>query len=322
MRRRNLLALALAAGARLARAAEAPYPSGPVHLCIPGGAGSYPDQVGRLLADGLAAAWHQPVVVENRPGAGGLVAMTAFLKAAPDGHALALATMSQLVFNPALFRELPYDPQRDLAPVGTVLSGSLMLVAHPSLRIDSLSALAAAARTRPEGLAIAVPASASPPHVVLLMLMRALRLPLTVVPFRTGSDALAQVGAGQVPLFIDAVPVVEAQVAAGRLVGVAVTGSERVARFPAVATVQEQGVPGFRAETWLGVVARRGTPEAIVERVHAELARVVHGAAFLQFAASAGGQPLADSPQAFAERIRADQARWQPIIREARLTAG
>lgn len=295
------------------------FPVKPVHLVVPAGAGSFPDQVGRRLADKLSALWGQQVVVENRPGGGGIAAMTEFLKAAPDGHTLALGTMSQLVFNKYLFRTLPYDPLSDVAPIGTVLSGSLMVVAHPSLPAQTLSQLVVLAQRQPGRLDFAIPANASPPHVVLGMLMEATHSSFSVVPFKTGAEAVVQVTAGQVPLFIDAVPVVAPLVESGRLRALAVTGSQRVPQFPAVPTVQEQGYPAFHGEAWMGLVARSGTPPELVARINRDLAQALTADDLRQFFETSGARVLVDTPQEFADLLRTEQVRWGAVIKATRI---
>lgn len=321
MNRRSLLALAPCLATGHVGAGAQDFPARPMHLVVPGGAGSFPDQVARLLGDRLAVPWRQPVIVENRPGAGGIAAMTELLRAAPDGHTLGLATMSQLVFNPSLFRHLPYNPLRDLAPIGTLLSGALVIVTHPSLPVRSLHELIALARRDRGRLDFAIPANGSPPHVVLALLMEATRSSFNIVPFRTGAEAAVQVVRGEVPLFIDAPPVVMLLVQAGRLRALAVTGPRRLALLPTVPTVEEEGYAGFRGETWMGLVARREVPSEVVAHIARDLAQVLGtDVALRNYLEAAGAQPMIETPQGFAELLRAEQARWSALIKISGMT--
>lgn len=317
---RVLLALFIGLFSACVGAGAQTYPAKPVHLVVPAGAGSFPDQIARRLGDKLSAQWNQPVVVDNRPGAGGILAMTELLKAAPDGYTVALGTMSQLVFNRFLFRALPYDPLSDVVPVGTVMSGSMMVVAHPSLPVQNLSDLVALAQRRSGGLDFAIPANGSPPHVVLALLMEATHSSFTVVPFKTGAEALAQVTAGQVPLFIDAVSVVAPLVSSGRLKALAVTGAQRVPEFPAVPTVREQGYPALGAEAWMGLVVRSGTKPELVSRINNDLAQALKAEDLRQFFEASGARPLVHTPEEFDELLRTERARWGTIIKATRIS--
>ncbi len=319
---RNLcstMLLALCLCASLGARAQG-FPDKPVHLIVGAGAGSFPDQVARRLADGLSAQWGQPIVVDNRPGAGGIAAMSEFSKTPADGYTLALATMSQLVFNRHLFRSLPYDPVRDVQPVGTVMSGSMMIVAHPAFAARSIGDLVSLAQRKPGGIDFAVPANGSPPHVVLGLLMDATHTSFSVVPYKTGADAVVQVVSGQVPLFIDAVPVVAGLVQGGKLRALAVTGRERVAQFPEVRTVAEQGYPGFTGEAWMGLVARPGTPNEVLKRVSEGLASAVSSDALRRFFETSGAHPQVSTPEEFAMLIRTDSEHWGKVIGDMHLT--
>lgn len=315
-----LMALLLAMLCGSAIASGQGFPARPVRLVVGAGAGSFPDQVARRLADELVRQLGQQVIVDNRPGAGGIAAMSEFGKAAPDGYTIALATMSQLVFNRHLFRDLPYDPDRDLQPVGTVLTGSMMIVAHPSFGARSFSELVALARSKPGAIDFAIPANGSPPHVVLGMLMDTTQTSFSVIPYKTGADAVVQVASGQVPLFIDAVPVVAGLVQSGKLRALGVTGKARVLQFPDVPTVAEQGYPSFVGEAWMGVVARTGTPAPVLMRISAALNGAMKSEALRQYIESAGAQTLVMTPEDFSRLVQSDVSRWGKVIRDMHLT--
>ena len=315
----SLLAL-LAVLAGPGVAAGAGFPDRPVHLIVGAGAGSFPDQVARRLADELAHQFGQPVIVHDRPGAGGIVAMSEFVKTPADGYTIALATMSQLVFNRYLFRDLPYDADRDLQPIGTILNGSMMIVANPSFPAHSLAELVSMSRSKPGELNFAIPSIGSPPHVVLAMFMDTTRTSFSVTPFKTGSDAVVKVVGGEVPLFIDAVPVVAGLVQGGKLRALGVTGKSRLHQFPDVPTVAEQGYPAFVGEAWIGVVARAGTPVPVAARIRAALDGAIKSDSLRQYIESAGGQTLVTSPDEFSLLVQSDVARWGKTIREMHLS--
>jgi len=321
MKRRDAILLALLgklAGPGVA--AEAGFPDRPVHLIVGAGAGSFPDQVARRLADQLAHRFGQPVIVHNRPGAGGIIAMSEFIKTPADGYTIALATMSQLVFNRYLFHELPYDADRDLQPIGTILNGSMMIVANPSFPARSLAELVSISRSKPGEIDFAIPALGSPPHVVLGLFMDTTRTSFSVIPFKTGSDAVLQVVGGEVPLFIDAVPVVAGLVQSGKLRALGVTGKSRLRQFPDVPTVAEQGYPAFVGEAWMGLVARAGTPAPVAARIRAALDGAIQSDSLRQYVESAGGQTLVTSPDEFALLVQSDVAKWGKVIRDMHLS--
>jgi tripartite-type tricarboxylate transporter receptor subunit TctC len=321
MKRRDAILLALLAGlARPGVAAGPGFPDRPVHLIVGAGAGSFPDQVARRLADELAHQFGQPVIVHDRPGAGGIIAMSEFIKTPADGYTIALATMSQLVFNRYLFRELPYDADRDLQPIGTILNASMMIVANPSFPARSLADLVSISRSKPGEVDFAIPALGSPPHVVLGMFMDTTRTSFSIIPFKTGADAVLQVVGGEVPLFIDAVPVVAGLVQSGKLRALGVTGKSRLRQFPDVPTVAEQGYPAFVGEAWVGLVARAGTPPPVAARIRAALDAAIRSDSLRQYIESAGGQTVVTSPGEFSLLVQSDVARWGKVIRDMHLS--
>lgn len=285
----------------------------PRRLIVGAGPGSFPDLVARQLGREMAAR------VDNRAGAGGVLAIHELLQAPADGETLALATLSQLVLNPLLFRDLSYRPERDLQPVGLLLSGGLVVVAHASLKIGSLPELLALARRQPGGLDFAVPAYGSPPHVVLALLMQATGARFNVVPFKTGAEAAVELAAGRVPLFIDALPVVAPLLQQQRLRALAVTSTERLPGLPGTPTVAEQGHAGFAGETWMGLVVRRGVAAAHVERLSQALAGAQRSEAMQAFMRSSGAHAVAASPAEFAAFIQAESRRWGRLVEAAQI---
>jgi tripartite-type tricarboxylate transporter receptor subunit TctC len=312
----SLGAAALAAAVPAARGQA--YPQRPLSLLVGGAPGSVPDIVARAVAERLGRRLGQPLVVENKPGAAGSIAMTALARSAPDGHTLALATMSQLVFNSYLFDKLSYDPVRDVQPVAPLVTGAMVLAAHPSMKAGSFHELVRLAQTEPGSLFIAMPQLGSPPHVVALLLNRAAGIEVRMVPHKSGADALNAVLAGEISLIIEAPTTVAPLVSAGRLKAIVVTGREREPLLPHTQTATEAGFP-VQGEAWLGLVAPAGTPIPIVERLNQEVARVMQGGDMPALLDRMSFRILSGSPDVFGRMIREAHVTWGDTIRRAGL---
>jgi tripartite-type tricarboxylate transporter receptor subunit TctC len=245
--------------------------------------------------------------------------MEALSRSAPDGYTLALATMSQAVFNPFLFSALPYDPQRDLEPVATLVTGAMVIAANPSFAAASLADLAKLARTREARLFMAMPQNGSPPHVVALLVQKTVGLELAMVPYKAGAEAVAATIAGDVPLVIEAPTAIVPHVLAGRLKALVVTGSEREPLLPDTPTVAQSGYDGVPGEAWIGLVAPAGTPARIIARLNRELAAILASAQVRERMAALGFRTLVGSEAEFGQRMADDRARWSVIIRDAKL---
>jgi tripartite-type tricarboxylate transporter receptor subunit TctC len=243
--------------------------------------------------------------------------MDALVHSAPDGYTLALATMSQAVFNSYLFSKLPYDPQRDLQPVATLVTGAMAVAAHPSFPARSMQELIAKAKAEPGGLFVGMPQAGSPPHVVALLLNRASGIDVTMVPHKSGADAIAAVLGGQIPLVIDAPTIISPHVKAGRLQALVVTGRERELELPDVPTAIESGLAGVEGEAWIGIVAPSGTPATIVNRLNQELGRVLNSPDMKKIMAVFSFRTITRSPDEFVRMISEDHAKWGPVIRGA-----
>jgi tripartite-type tricarboxylate transporter receptor subunit TctC len=309
------LILAVAHGAALSQA----YPQRPVKFILGGAPGSVPDTLARPVAERLSASLGEPVVIDNRPGAAGSIAMQALVRSAPDGHTIALATMSQAVFNSYLFSKLPYDPQRDLEPVALLVTGAMALAAHPSFPASSMQELVRTAKAQPGKLFVAMPQAGSPPHVIALLLARAAGVEFTMVPHKSATEAMTIVLSGQVPLFIDAPTIISPQVRAGKLKALVVTGPEREAALPGVPTALESGLAGVQGEAWIGIVAPAGTSPAIVQRLNRELRAALETPEMRELMARFSFRPLYATPQEFRKLIADEHATWGTLIRDANL---
>jgi tripartite-type tricarboxylate transporter receptor subunit TctC len=295
------------------------FPIKPIKLITAAAPGSIPDTVARPLAEKLADELHQPVVVENRPGAGGIVAINRVVTAQPDGHTIGLVSEAQMVFNVYLFEKLPYNPLRDLAPVVNLVAGPLAVAVHPSFPANSLRELIVLAEAHPGKLHYAVPQMGAPPHIFALMLCQATQIDLVAVPFRSAPEAVGSVIAGEIPIVFDAPLVVAQHVKAGRLKAIAVTGRERAPLLPETPTFAESGFPNLDLEAWLGLVVPAKVPPAIIAKTNEAVSRALRTPVLRQHFESLGWRILGGTSEEFAATIRDDHAIWEPVIRKSGL---
>lgn len=294
------------------------YPAKPIALLVGGAPGSVPDLMVRPVAERMSSMLGQPVVVENRPGAAGGIAMTALARSAPDGYTLAVGTMSQLVFNSFLFAKLPYDPERDLTPVAPLVTGAMALAAHPSFPAQTLPEFVALAKSQPGKFFIAMPQMGSPPHIVALLLNRATGIEVTMVPHKSGGEAVTAVVSGEIPLLIDAPTIISPQVKAGRLKTLIVTGRQREASLPGTPTAYESGL-ALDGEAWIGLVAASGTPAAVVQQLNRVVTGVMTTPEMRERMALLSFRTLSSTPEEFRDLIRDDRMKWGAVIRGAGL---
>lgn len=291
------------------------WPLRAVKIIVGGAPASGPDLVARMVAERLGPRLGQAVVIENRPGAGGQLAMTALVHSRADGHTLALATMSQAIFNSYMFPALAYDPLRDLQPVTTLVTGAMAIAVHPSFPAKSFLELVEHAKADPNKLLLAMSGNGSPPHLVYLMLEKKGEFRMLTVPYRSGPDAVNAVVSGQLQILMSAPALIAPQVAAGRLRALLVTGDGREPTLPGVPTAAEIGIP-VRGEAWMGLVAPAGTPGHIVNRISLETAQIFSSTEIQTQTAKLGLRVYTNSPAAFAQLIRDEHQRWGALIRE------
>jgi tripartite-type tricarboxylate transporter receptor subunit TctC len=311
----TMLPAALASMNRSAGAQS--YPAKPIRLIVGGAAGSVPDTLARLVGDRLSSALGQPIIVENRPGAAGAIAITGMLSAEPDGYTLAIATMSQAVFNSYLFSKLSYDPIRDLRPVAPLASGAMAIAASMEFGPNSFAEFLAFAKAHPGKVLVGTTQRGSPPNVFAHLLARAAGIEVAFVPYTSGAEGLTGVIRGDVQIFVDAPTIIAPQVRDGKIKALAVTGPSREKQLPDVPTVAEADLPAAQAEAWIGLVAPARTPQHVVERLNNELSAILANADFRQRLETLSFVPVIASPEQFSHLIREDHARWGAVIREA-----
>lgn len=292
------------------------YPDRPVRLVVPFAPGGTNDVIGRIVGEKLAARLGQPVVVDNRAGANSVLGSEIVARAAPDGHTI-LIIAAGLAINPSLRKKLPYDTERDFAPIGLVGGGPYLMVVHPSVPAKTVGEFVAWAKTRPGQVNYASVGVGSPPHLAAELLKLIAGIDLNHVPYKGGGAVLPDLIAGRVSLFFGSISTLKPQVDAGKLRAIAVTTAHRASAMPQLPTFIEAGLKGYEVNGWYGLLAPGKTPAAIVNRLNADLRQVLNDpdtrARFLQ----RGMEPAPGSPQEFAALIRNEIAKWAKVIRAA-----
>ena len=323
-RRRDLWLAApavLAAGRASAQGAgTAGWPQRPVRIVVPFGLGGSADVAARFLAEPLSAALGQPFIVENRPGAGATIGTEQVAKATPDGHTLLLMSNTHTA-NETLLPNRPYVLLRDLVPVAAINVAYHALVVHPSIEARSVAELIALLKADPGRYNYASSGPGTPYHIAGEVFRTMAGVEVQHVPFRGSNEARTAVIAGQVPIMFDAIPTMREQITAGRVRGLGTTGPQRDPLLPELPAVAET-LPGYEASIWLGLMAPLNTPRPVVERLNAEVSKVLERPETRDAQARMGAQPMAMNVEAFADFLRADIARQADWIRMARITAG
>ena len=311
-----LCALVLAA----APAAAETWPARPVRIMVPFTAGGPTDVLARLIGEKLSRAWGQPVVVENRGGAGGNIGTELAARAAPDGYTLLLNPSSHVI-NPSLYGKLAYDPLADFTPLVGIASYMLVLVVHPSVPVTTLEQFVAYARAQPQGLAVGNASTGSPTHLTAALFAQAAGLNFVHVSYRGAAPANTDLLGGQVPAMFDNPVNALPQIAAGGLRAIAVTGRERLALLPDVPTVAEEGYPGFAASTWYGLFAPAGLRPELAARISADTLAALQLPDVRQKLAAQGFDVIASGAADFSALVQADFAKWAAVIKQAGLKA-
>lgn len=294
------------------------YPSRPVHLIVPFAPGSGGDFLARLVGSKLAAVLGQAVVIENRPGAAGNLAMALAARRAPDGYTLVLGNAGTNTINPSVYSKLPFDPIKSFAPITKLTTVPSVIVAGPSSPVRTLAELVELARSEPGKLDYATVGVGLSSHLAMAAFSERAGIELRHIPYGTGG-VLKAVLAGEVPLACTAVEVVRANVEGGRLRALAVTSERRVPALPDTPTIAELGYPGFNMVSWYGVLAPYGTPRRIVDRLNAELVRILRDPEVARQIADAGQIVIGSTSEAFAADIRSGLARGQRIVKALKI---
>jgi tripartite-type tricarboxylate transporter receptor subunit TctC len=289
------------------------FPAKPVRMIVPFPAGGPADLVARLLSSKLPDLWGQPLVIENRGGAGGNIGTAMAARAAPDGYTLLLTT-SGLMSNPSLYKDIGFDPVRDFAPVTVVGNSATILVRHPSLAgVNTMHDVEQLART--SKVDFATPGIGLAGHLAGELFKTITKIDMQPIPFAGAAPAMASVLSGQVKLGFMAVPSTVPQIKAGKLVAIAVTSPQRLAVLPEVPTVAESGYPGFQVDNMYGVLAPHGTPPETVRKLHDDIVRVVRTPEVTRALQAATIDIVANTPEEFAAYIKSETAKWAQVVK-------
>jgi len=313
---RRCIAVLLALASACANAQA--YPSRPVRIVVPFGAGGVADLTARLVAERMSGPLGQQVLVENRPGAGGVAAASAVARAEPDGHTLLLASNGTAV-SATLFRALPYDTLNDFAPVSTLGFFDLVLLARPGGKVDSVAHLLAAARAQPGKLNLGTISPGSTQHLAAELLRMTAAIDIQVVPYKGTPEVLAAARAADVDAAMEILAPALGQVRGGGLRAIAVASPKRSSILPEVPTIAESGVPGYEATSWNGLVAPARTPPAVLERLNREVHAALAAPEARRRLLELGVEPRPGTPQALRERLAADIEKWKRVIERANI---
>jgi tripartite-type tricarboxylate transporter receptor subunit TctC len=296
-------------------AAGQSYPAKPIRIVVHFPPGGPTDLVARAVGQKLTEAWGQQVIVDNRPGAGGVLGVDIVVRATPDGYTLLLGTGGSMSIAPALNIKAPYNVFRDLAPISRLVINPQVLVLHPSLPASSLRELIKLAKSKPGQINYASVGPGSPQHLGTEMLKTMAGIDMVHIPYKGTAPAITDILAGNVSLMFNSMPSVLPHVAAKRLKGIAVSSGRRSPAAPDIPTVAEAGVPGFEYVTWYGLFAPAATPATVIAKVNAEVTRMLSAPDLSKRFASQGAEPAASSPAELARFMREEHESWKKVIK-------
>jgi len=315
----SALAAAVALMATITASAQT-YPTRPIRFIVPFTAGTGPDILARILGEAMAKKLGQPIVVENKPGASGNIGTDLVAKAAPDGYAI-LVTVTTFAMAPALYKPLPFDPVNDFVPIGEVAVGNLALVVNPALNVTSVAELVALAKAKPGALNYASPGNGTPQHLAMELFKQQMGVDIVHVPYKGSAGAVGDVIANQVPMMIMPVHTALPYATAGKLRILAVSGDKRSALAPDQPTFKETGMKDYDIDLWYGLLAPAYTPRPIVDRLNLEIAAALAQPDIRESLQKQGLTPATGTPEALGTLIRADLARWEGVVSQAKIKA-
>ncbi len=295
------------------------YPSRPVRIVVPFPPGAATDTLGRLLAQRLTETWAQPVTVDNRPGAGSIIGAEMSAKSAPDGTTIFMGHIGTHGANPALYAKLPYDPVRDFAPVSLLVTIPNLLAVHPSLPVTSVRELIDLAKSRPGALNIGSPGISTSSHLIIALFGSLTGTSMTHIPFKGTVAAMQGFVGGDVQVAFDTVTALMPQARAGKVRVLAITSKDRSATAPDVAPLAESGVPGFDVSTWFAFFVPNGTPRPVIDRLNADVVRIMQTRDMSERLQGMGMNVVAGSPEQLASHVSSEITRWGRVVKEANI---
>ena len=315
-----MLKALLVAGALLAGSLPAsaqPYPNRPLRIVVPFPPGGGTDIGTRIVAQKLQEAWGQAVIVENKPGAAGIVGTELTAKSAPDGYTFMMGNIGTHAINVSLYKKLAYDPVRDFAPVSMVADLPLLLLVHPSVPANSVKELIALAKSQPGKLNFSSSGAGGSMHVAAELFKSMAGVDMVHIPYKGGAPAVADLLSGQVALSFSTVLETIQHVKAGKVRALAVTNDHRSIALPDLPTIAEAGLPGYQSISWLALFAPAGTPKEIVNKVSAESVRILKLPDVKERLLAQGAEPIGSTPEQLATILSADIAKYAKVIRES-----
>jgi tripartite-type tricarboxylate transporter receptor subunit TctC len=301
--------------------AASSYPDRPIRLIAPFAAGGPSDIMARLVSLKLNESMGQPIVVDNRAGAGGAVGCEIAAKAAPDGYTLLLGSSGNLSVNPSLYKKLPYDPVKDFQPITQLEAGPQVLVVHPAVAAKSVQELIALAKARPHALNFASGGTGTGNHLASELFKATAGIDIVHVPYKGTGQALTDLVGGQVQMMMSSLLPAIPQIKAGRLRGLAVTSVKRTPVLPELPTIAESGMAGFETTSWHGILVPAKTPKVIATRLHDELVKMLAQPDVRARLASEGIDAIGNTPQEFAAYIRSETVKYAKVIKQAGIKA-
>ncbi len=308
----SAMMLICAVGSALAQS----YPNKPIRFIVPFPPGFAADALARIIGQKLAESWAQPVVIDNRTGAGGLIGTEMAAKAPPDGYTIFLGGSSTLAINPSLYGKVSFDPERDFAPVSLASKYSLILVVHPSVPAKSVKELIALAKSKPGQLNFASTGNGTTVHLAGELFKSMASVNMVHIPYK-GAAAVTDLIGGRVSLMFASMPPVLSHVKAGKLRGLAVTGASRSSAVPDLPTIAESGIPGYKAEAWFGVFVPAETSKEIVTKLNTEIVKILQMPDVENRLANQGFESVSNTPEQFATYLKAEIEKWSKIVKDS-----
>ena len=295
------------------------YPTKPMRMICPSAPGGTTDLTARLVAQKLTDAWGKQVVVDNRPGTGGMIGTELVARAAPDGYTLLLGTITSHAISPALNKHLSFDPIKDFSPVSLVVSSPQLLAVNPAMPVRTVQELVALAKSKPGQLNYGSAGNGNSSHLVVELFKGATGINIVHVPYKGSGPAITGVVANEVQMIITGVLALSPHLKSGRLRGIAVTSAKRVPVFPQLPTFMESGIKNFDVSSWFGVFVPAGTSKAIIAKLNDEIRKMLEDPEVRKRLTDQGADPVRDSPEEFTVFVKSELARWDKVVKDAHI---
>ena len=314
---KTLAAAALLATGMGAAVAQDGYPNKPLTMVVPFSAGGTTDILARIVGQALGQDLGQTIIIENKPGAGGNIGAQQAARAKADGYTLFMGTVGTHAINQALYKKLPYDPIKDFTPLSRVANVPNLLVVHPSRPYKTVKEMIEYGKKHPSEITFGSPGSGASPHVSGALFQSMTGVELTHVPYKGSAPAISDLLGNQIAVMFDNMPSAIQHVRSGKLIPIAVTTAKRSPELPNVPTIAEAGVPGYEATSWFGLWSVAGTPQPILDKLHASLTKVLKDPAVAKKIADQGGEVVIETPAQFDAFIKSEAAKWGKVVKES-----